>query len=530
MLNFFSSQSRTIASAALLLAFLALLSRAVGFLRNAALSSQFGAGETLDIYFAAFRIPDFIFAIIVIGSLSAGFIPMLASSFKKSQEEAWKLASDVLNVIVVAVGLVSAALIIFAPYIVPLIVPGFSGAQLEAAIFLSRIMFLQPVFLAASSVFTGILQSRSHFFATALAPIVYNIGIIIGIFFFVPYLGLAGLAWGVVAGALMHAAIQIPALYHSGFRYRFFVDFSSAELRQIGKIMAPRTLGLIVIQLNLFLMTILASRMPEGSLTVFNFANDLQNFPVGIIALSFAIASFPALADLAASGDKTKFIESFSLTLRQILLFLIPATVLFMVLRAQIVRVTLGYGEFGWEDTIMTIQTLAFFSVGIVSQGVSYLFIRTFFALKDSWTPFLIGLASFILNIVLAIRLGEAFGVAGLALAFSLAASFGAIALFVALFLRLGDLDEYSLFWAALKFNVAALIAGAIAYGILQATNLFLDTHTVVGIFIQGILAGGAGIVVYFICLFVFHSEEVLDLREWMKSRVWREAKPPAEI
>lgn len=530
LLNFLSNQSKTIAGAALLLAFLALLSRVVGFFRNAALSSQFGAGESLDIYFAAFRIPDFIFAIIVVGALSAGFIPALAESFKKSSEEAWRLASDVLNIIVVAAGLISVCFIIFAPQIVPLVVPGFSGEKLEAAIFLSRIMFLQPVLLAISSVFTGILQARSHFFATALAPIFYNIGIIVGIFFFVPYLGLVGLAWGVVLGAALHVLIQAPAIYYSGFRYKFLIDFSSSKIRQIGSMMVPRTLGLIIIQLNLFLMTILASRMSEGSLAIFNFANDLQNFPIGIIALSFAVASFPSLAVFAASNNKEEFIESFSLTLRQILLFLIPATVLFIVLRAQIVRTTLGYGEFDWEDTILTIQTLAFFSVGIVSQGVTYLLIRTFFALKDSWTPFLVGIASFIINIILALKLGALLGVAGLALAFSLAASFGAIALFVILFLRLGELDERALFWAALKFNVAALIAGGAAYGFLQLAVLFLDTRTAPGIFMQGVLAGGIGMLVYFACLFVFRSQEAFDLKDWIKARVWRQAGPPAEI
>jgi putative peptidoglycan lipid II flippase len=193
------------------------------------------------------------------------------------------------------------------------------------------------------------------------------VGIIIGAIYFVPLWGLKGLAAGVVMGAALHMLIQLPSVFILGYRYRAFINFKDINLKRIAKMMGPRTLSLATAQINLLVITIVASSLPSGSLAIFNFANNLQTFPIGIFGISFAVAAFPILS--AVSHDSRKLIANFSSTVRQILFFIIPATVLIITLRAQIIRVVLGTGLFDWNDTIMTMETLAFFLHEFVRPG-----------------------------------------------------------------------------------------------------------------------------------------------------------------
>jgi len=194
------------------------MSRALGILRDRVLAGEFGAGSELDMYFAAFRIPDLLFNLLVLGALSAGFIPVF-TTYLSNKKKAWELVNIILNLIFVALVLITILLIILTPWLVKLITPGFSLEQLQITATLTRIMFLSPIFLAISGIFGSVLQSFKRFFIFSLAPIMYNVGIIIGALFFVPYLGIYGLAWGVVFGAMLHMAIQFPLIIYLGYRY-----------------------------------------------------------------------------------------------------------------------------------------------------------------------------------------------------------------------------------------------------------------------------------------------------------------------
>src|SRR6056297_3415732 len=298
----FTKKIDSITIAATLVAFSSLASRFLGIFRDRILAGEFGAGNTLDVYYAAFRVPDLIFNLLVMGALTAGFIPILTFlikdsgcgkifSFKESpNKEAWYLVNNLLNILLLTLMVLSFLGVVFAPYLVDLIAPGFGPEKQSLTVGLTRIMFLSPIFLGISSILGGILQSFKRFFVYSLAPIFYNLGIIIGALYLVPFLGIYGLAWGVALGAFLHMAVQLPVALKLGYRYRPVFNLKSKNLVKIGKMMIPRTMTLAISQINLLVITIFASTLASGSLSVFNFANNLQSFPVGVFGISFAIA------------------------------------------------------------------------------------------------------------------------------------------------------------------------------------------------------------------------------------------------
>lgn len=432
-----------------------LLSRILGIFRDRILAGEFGAGQILDAYYSAFRIPDLIYNLIVLGALSAGFIPIFSSLISKMKcddnnyfcfsrnenKDAWNLLNNILNVLSLVLLVLSIIGFIFAPFLVSIIAPGFSSELKEITIMMTRIMFFSPVFLGISSILGGVLQSFKNFLIFSLAPIFYNLGIICGAVFLVPVIGVSGLAWGVVFGAFMHMIIQVPPVRSLGFSWRFFINFYDVNLRRIFLMMVPRTLSLAISQINLLVITIIASTLSSGSLAIFNFANNLQHFPIGIFGISFAVAAFPTLA--ASAFDQKKLVTHFSYAFRQILFFIIPSTVLLIILRAQIIRVLLGTGAFSWRDTVLTIDSLGFFSLSLFAQATIPLLVRVFYARENSKTPFYIGLFVVIANIFMSLFFGKRMGVSGLALAFSLSSILNFMILWMWLYFE-GRLAEKS--------------------------------------------------------------------------------------
>ena len=532
--KFFNSKINSITSAAIIVAAASVASRFLGIFRDRILASEFGAGNVLDMYYAAFRVPDLIFNLLVLGALSAGFIPIFTElcqrriSFhffcfgkKKCQDEAWYVANAVLNVLGISLVILSAVLAIFAPLLMHLITPGFDYAKLATTVVLTRIMFISPFLLALSSVIGGILQSFKRFFVYSLAPIMYNIGIIIGALYFVPVWGVYGLAYGVVLGAFLHLIVQIPTAVSLGYRWQPVLSVTHPRVREIIKMMVPRTLSLAITQINLVVTTIIASTLAAGSLTVFNLANNLQSFPVGIFGISFAIAAFPTLAGYAASREL--LIKNFSRVLRQIIFFILPATVLLLTLRAQIIRVILGAGVFSWEDTILTINTLTYFSLSLFAQATLPLLVRMFYVQKDSKTPFVIGLVSAFVNIALSWYFARRFGVAGLALAFSVANIVNFALLWLMLKIDLGELDEWHILFATLKISFASLGAGIAVQAMKFVIVPYIDMTRFWGVLTQGLTAGMTGIVVFVLFAWLTRSEELENLWRSIAARTKRE-------
>ena len=511
----------SIASAAMLVAFSSLLSRLLGVLRDRILASSFGAGNDLDIYYAAFRLPDALYNLIILGALSAGFIPLFAKKIKNNQQdqsEAWKIANNLINILGLTMLVSSAVFIIFATPLSKIFTPGFASEKQALVVTLSRIMFLSPIILGLSGIAGGILQSFKRFFIYSLSPIFYNIGIIIGAIYFVPLYGIVGLAWGVVLGASMHLLIQLPTLFDLGYRYQPIFDLKAKEVGQIIKLMIPRTLALSINQIDLIVSTTIASTLSIGSLTIFNLANNLQYFPIGIFGISFATAAFPFFSEHA--HDNKKLIEHFSKVLRQILFFIIPSTVLFLILRAQIIRIILGAGAFNWDATNLTLQTLGFFTLSLFAQASIPLITRVYYAREDSKTPFIIGMITVVIDIILAIILSKLMGVKGIALAYTISSIINFILLWFVLHKQLGELDEDVIIIACLKFTGAALIAGIMAQLVKTLIGKMISLDTFINVVIQGSSTAIVGLGIYLVFCLIFNSKEAWGLIDSIKHRI----------
>ena len=316
----------------------------------------------------------------------------------------------------------------------------------------------------------------------------------------------------------------MPTIWNLGFRYRIYLNWKDNSLRQIAKMMGPRMMSLAVSQINLVAMTVLASALTAGSLTVFNLANNLQSFPLGVFGISFAVAAFPFLSENANNLEVLK--KRFSSTLRQILFFIIPASVLIITLRAQLIRVVLGSGAFNWQDTVMTIDTLGFFALSLFAQASVPLLVRVFYARRDSWTPFILGLVSVVVNISFAFLLRPFLGVAGLALAFSIGSILNFIFLWIALHRQIGALDVSKIFMSVFKFAAASIAAGAIVQILKVAIWPFIDMTTFAGVLTQLIVAGSGGAVTYLVFCYLFQSEELIAVLRVLRRRLpWKKAK-----
>ena len=530
-------QNRSTIGAAFILAAAALVSRLFGLLRDRLLASNFGASLELDVYYAAFRLPDLVYNILIVGAISAAFIPLFAERFNRNKEEAWRYAGNLFNFVLLSLVVISVALIIFARPIVSLIVPGFDKEALNLTVNLSRIMFLSPLFLGLSSIFTGVLHYFKRFFIYSLAPIFYNIGIIVGIILFFPIFGLLGLALGVVLGALLHFLVQLPMVSNSGFKWRWFLRLKEKSLWQTLTLIIPRTIASASSQINLWVITAIASLLAAGSISVFNFAHNLSFLPIGIFGISLAIAVFPNLVQSQVQQNREQFFNDFSQGFRLIFFFTFPLGFIFYILRAQIVRVVLGAGEFGWIDTRLTAAVLGLFSISIFAQSLIPFLARAFFAIKNTKIPTLLTIIFVATNVVLSLifvrvidsgsflagflRIDDLSDVrvVALPLAFSLAH-------FLQLGLMLGWLKhEINLPLArigssALKVILATAIALPVTYISLYGAANFLNTETFVGIFSQGVIGGLMGLSIYFFIMILLRSQELVSIQAALRSRL----------
>lgn len=552
-----NSQARTITSAAIIIGALSLVSRFLGIFRDRILASHFGAGNELDIYYAAFRLPDLVYNLLVLGAISAGLIPVFTGLIENSsflsgkKKEAWRLINSILNLVIAGLVIICGIFFVFAPQIMPLITPGFDEEKLALVTQLSRIMFLSPLILGISAVIGSILQSFKQFFAYSLAPIFYNIGIIIGAIYFVPEWGLYGLAWGVVLGAAMHLLVQLPTVFSSGYRYAPIFGLKDKNVRLVGRMMIPRTLTLVINQVNILTVTMVASTLAVGSLAIFNLANNLQSFPLGIFGVSFAVAALPALSLLAAKKNLTGFVETFSVTFRQVLFLIVPVSILFYVLRAQIVRVILGAGQFDWLDTRLTAASLAIFALSLFAQSALPLLIRAFYALHDSRTPFYIGVFSLAANLaalfffrwifsfdnwfsfftVAILKIADLWEVGDLRI-LALPAAIGAssvvnlILLMIWLKFKIGRLDGRKIVDSSIRILFASLAAGLITYSLLQALNVYVATDTFLGILLQGGIAGGGGMLGYWLFGWLLNMEEMVIFVASMRKKLLKKVSP----
>src|SRR3989344_4311157 len=408
-ISFFNKEINGVHQAAFTLAVFAILSQLLGLFRDRLLASVFGAGKELDIYYAAFRIPDFLF--VTIGSLVSAsvIIPFLVDRLNNDFQKGKDFLSSIFSFFLVVI--VGAGVLIFftAPFLLSVLFPGFSELSAEKLITLTRVMLLSPILLGISGLYSSIMQTHNRFFVYAVSPLLYNAGIILGIVLLVPALGLVGLAWGVALGALLHFLIQVQFVAKTKLIPRFVFNPDWQIIKKVALLSVPRTLSLSFHHIAVLILLASASLMAVGSISIFSLSFNLQSVPLSIIGVSYSLAAFPTLTRLFSAGNREQFILQMITSARHIIFWSVPITVSFIVLRAQIVRTILGAGRFNWEDTRLTAAALALFSCSLVAQSLIILFVRSYYSQGKTKTPLIMNVISAVIIITFSFFLVEFF-------------------------------------------------------------------------------------------------------------------------
>ncbi len=534
---------RGLHQAAYVLAVFTFGSQLLALIRDRLLAHKFGASSDLDLYYTAFRIPDLLYVLFASTLSVYVLIPFVADRIQGTDStKARALLSQIFSLFLIGYSALALLIGIFAPYIVLVLFPGFS-AQSETLVLMIRILLMQPFLLGISSLLGVITQFGQRFVLYALSPLIYNIGIIFGLLVLYPAYGLKGLALGVVIGALGHLVVQMPFIFESELAPRFVFKFSFTVIGQVLKTSLPRALTLSLHQLVLLCLIGFASVMTVGSVSVFQFAFNLQSVPLAIIGVSYSVAAFPLLAQLHAEKKHAQFGEHIMTAIRHIIFWSLPVIAIMIVVRAQFVRVILGSGAFNWDDTRLTAAILALFALSLAAQAVHMLVVRALYARGDTRLPFLTTLFSSILALVLSFvgyLCFEAFpqisytleslmrleGVRGtevlvLPLGYSLAVITNSIVLILLarkeLFVNIGVLVRN-----LLRAILAALFAGVVAYGMLNFFVFGVQMDTLVGIFIQGFLASVLGFIGALATYFALKSPELSEVYRSLHRRLFK--------
>ncbi len=538
----FNKEYVSINQAAILLGLFTLLSQILGLFRDRFIAHFIGPGLELDAYYAAFRIPDLIFISLASLASVTVLVPFIVSKMKgeKVTDEARKFLNDIFTVFFFCITLFSLIVFILIPKFVYFIAPGFSIEGQNDVIVLSRILLLSPIFLGLSNLFGSITQLFRKFFIYSLSPILYNLGIIFGILFFYPFFGIKGLAFGVVLGALLHFLIQVFGSLKSGFNFAFSFKINFTEIKKLVLTSLPRTLGLAFNNIALIAIIAIASFYKAGSISIFNLSLNLQSVPLNIIGVSYAVASFPSLAKSISLGKIEEFKEQLKLSARSIVFWSLPVAFLFIVLRAQIVRVILGSSSFSWDNTRLVAASLAIFSISVLAQGMIALLSRAYYANGNTKTPLLINLFSSVLIVFFAINLTNLFNINPnfkyfIESLFKVENIAGTEILVLPLAYSIGTIINFLLQWFFIKREFmkkedfigttflqslgASFFLGITAYFFLNIFSKIFGTETFLGVFLQGFLAGILGILAAIFVLFLLKNKELDDVITALKTK-----------
>ena len=506
-----------LAGAAVIVAAGFLGSRLLGVARSVAIADGFGTSSELGAYWVAFRLPDLVFQLLAGATLGSAFIPTFARYFnRRGEEEAWRLASSILNLVCLATIVFAVLGMILAPVLVPIMAPGLGedvGRQSELrslAVDLTRIMMLSPIFFAISGMFMGILNARRHFLYPALAPMIYNLSIIVAA---LVSDDVHGLAVAVVIGALLHLVIQLPALRQVGMLYSFVAQWRDTGVRQVARLMAPRVLGLAAVQLNFLIAVFFASTISDDAISAVNYAWLIVMMPLGLFGMAISTAVFPLLAEQADAGGEAEVRWTVSNALRLILFLTLPSSVGLMILSEPLVTFLFQRGAFTAASTDITVSALVFYSLGLFALGGIEILSRGFYALGDTRTPVFFAVLSMLLNLFFSMVLvvGLDMGVRGLAASLSLASVAEFFLLLRVLSRRLGGLEEGHIVYSVSRSVVAtafmAEVVGLLV--VLLHASGHLNTGRLADAFAALVGGGLVGLGAYFLAAYLLRSEEI---------------------
>lgn len=504
-----------------------ILSNIVGLVRQILVSRTFGTNQSLDAFYAAATFPDLLFNLLAGGALGSAFIPtftgFLANNDRKS---AWKLASSITNLMILSMSIVSLLAAFLAPTLVSKVIfifkPGLDPALKNLTIDLLRIILIAPTIFGISGLVMGILNTHQKFWMPALAPVFNWIGWILGLFFLVPRMGIQGLAWGYVLGAILHLLIQIPGLLKlKEIRFDFSFGLNNPAVREVGRLMAPRLLGVAAVQINFVINAMIASGQGEGSLSAINVARMVMTMPLFVIAQAIATAALPTFSAQVANGKQDEMSASLAATLRGVLLLAVPASVGLIILRQPVITMLFQRGQFDSRSTEMVVWALLWYTAGLVGHAVVEILSRAFYALHDTKTPVTIGIAAMVLNAVFSFGFPLFFIYlgwmphGGLALANSLATALEAVLLLLFMSKRVGGIHGRAITDGLIKYCLASLGMGIIILSWIQVTVNLNPWLVVLG----GISFGG---LVYGSILLLLNVSEIKLVISVLKSRFHR--------
>lgn len=520
LFSLLSTRQSTILSGAFVLMVTVSASKILGLIRDRLLAHTFPPDQTA-VFFAAFRLPDLLFQLFIFGAVSVAFIPVFTDYLhKKSEKEAFAFASDILNVVFLIFVLISAAVFFAAGPITSLIVPGFTSAQKEVTTGLTQIIMLGQILLVIGAFFAGICQAYQRFIIPALAAVFYNVGIIIGIFFLSPFLGVYGPAYGVIIGATLHILTQISLVSSLGFRHRLNLNIFNEGIREVMGMMSIRTLGVAAEQFNETIGVILASLISASSVTYLTFAQHLQAVPIGLFGATLAQAALPVLSREKTTGEETAFKATLLTTMHQIMFLSLPSAAILIVLRIPAVRLVFGALQFDWSSTVLTGKTVAWLAVGLTAQAIALLLIRGFYALKDTRTPVVVSILTVLINVLLSYIFVRSFGweVWGLGLSYAISANISLGLLIYFLNQKVGGFNQKDLFIPALKMILATLVAAFVLYLPIKALDtLIFDTTKTINLILLTGIASFVGLGTYVLLVWLLKVKELETFSDLIK-------------
>ncbi len=486
----------TLARAGLVVTLAFLASRILGWLRVVILGNLFGATAELDAYYAAFRIPDLVFQLVAAGAIASALVPVLAGlTAHGERERAWRVASTVLNLMLGVLLVLAVLLAIFAPAVVPLLVPGFDAETTALTVELTRLMLISPVFLAAGAILSAILNTEDRFGAAAMAPVAYNVGIIVCAVLLAPWLGVFAAAIGVIVGSVAHVLVQIPPL-RGHFRYSPVADVSDEAARQSFWLMLPRAVGMGANQITFLVNTALASTLAVGAVVAYNVAFNVLQIPLGVIGLPLGIILLPTLSRALATGEETAFGSAVVNALRLLLWAMLLVSAVGIVARDQVTELLFGWG-FDAAALEATAMTLGVFMLGLPAHALNIILARAFYSGKDTITPVSVAIASVGVNVVVSVATVDRLGLGGLALGIAVGAWFEAVALTLLLARRHASVHAAPVVRAGISSLVGALAAGLAAAAVLALLPVPGVTGRAVTLGLELLLASVAALAVY---------------------------------
>lgn len=559
-----------ILSAALMMMVLLAVTKFVGFFKIHIFARFFGASKELDVFWAAFTLPDIIFNIVAVGSINAALIPLFSEKLGNNGKKLSTFFARVLNFMILIFVILGILVFIFAPQLSEIIASGgfgfsessFTVADIELMTKLTRIMVFSPIILGVSSVYSAGIQVNKRFIVPSLAPLFYNIGIVAGSIILVKFLGLGveGLAWSVWLGSILHLLIQIPLAFRLKLKFNPLVGFYSRTISRAVRLSLPRVFGLVGEQITILVNTIIAVGLGAGALSSFKYGSSLHLLPIQLIGSTIAVAALPTLSieynKLKMTG-KSDFVKIFSRSMQQVMFFIMPAVVFTLVLRLPIVRLVLGAGEFGWTATVVTSWVLALFGLAIFGEALLGLIVRAYYAMQDTVTPVITSFISLAVNILgaiyftnffshfydwrpvmnnliahgrdAAVEYGQEFirwfttrnssnaAVGGLALASGVAVFLNCLMLLIILNRRVKVFTWRGFIKPFLKKFLASVFMFIVMYAVYRWWNFSLDTSTVISIVGLFSVVGGIGFVTYFVVSVIMDIREVSVITEFIK-------------